>query len=1272
MNISWKGLFDPGTRAGGQEYYRHGMVEIENEDVTEDGSYEIFASISGTQEFRMVTVVLTEGGLVESMACDCTFAQRGKNCRHMAAVLFRLERWNPSIPLKAKALLQRSGLAVRRREQEAERRRQEEEQRKKEAERRRQEEERRKKEAEEALARLKTVTPFQSGDGGADSYRFFDFAAITADTLILEKDWQESEKVLPSLQGGGIRYGFYANGTGGLLCQYEKGYEAGLVISQKQIESLRCGEYRCPGYMDGKYTPVPGQIRRKAFCPHALAMLRYMKNWIEQNEDRGDATDYAGQKLFRAFSTRLGKSEKAGEAGRPVSLHPTLLEESDRLSLTWKIGAGKMYAVKSLNDLVTAVEDRKPFPLGKKEELRFDADTFDERSAKFYQLIKDSVTENRQTTVRQRNRWFSETVSIPALKNELPLFGGRIDLFYDTAQGLSLEMVEKSAEGKKTHPLRLAEADPEARLRLNQMVDERGIFHGVRLWGRMPEMIPGGRFDYCLSVDEEGGLLARVSPEWAEKMKPLEDLVSGGEVDLRIGRNHLSEFYYTILPELRQLAEIEEPDADAIAPWMPPRPEFTIYLDAENKLPVARVAVTYGVEECSILDWQKPGFVRQPFRAYPAENRALELMRRYFQREDPARDLFLFNESEDLLLRLMDEGLREMTDFCEVRSTPAFDALRIRRMPQVQVGVSLSDGSLLDLKVDSGEVSREELLEILQSYRKKKSYHRLRSGSWVQLDEDTARLSAMLEALGVSAKEFVSGKMHIPAYRALYLDRMLEQSERLYATRDQRFRKLIKEFKTVGDSEFEPPAGLTGTLREYQVHGYKWLRTLATYGFGGILADDMGLGKTVQMIAVFLAEKEAGTEGTSLIVCPASLVYNWVEEMARFAPALRAAALGGGKSERTMMLENYRAYDVLVTSYDLLKRDILLYEGKSFLYQVLDEAQFVKTHSTAAAKSVRLVQALHRFALTGTPIENRLSELWSIFDFLMPGFLYPYETFRQKLETPIVKNQDEEAGRQLKRMVSPFVLRRLKGDVLKDLPDKLEEVRYVRFEGEQKRLYDAQVVRIRDFLEKRSDEDVNRSKIEILAELTRIRQICCDPSLLFEDYHAASAKREACLELIQSAMDGGHRILVFSQFTSMLRLLQQDLDEAGIDWYTITGETSKQDRMDLVRRFNEGSVPVFLISLKAGGTGLNLTGADTVIHYDPWWNMAAQNQATDRAHRIGQTRTVGVYKLIAKDSVEEKILKLQQSKQDLADEILSGGARGISALSKDELLALLG
>ncbi len=482
---------------------------------------------------------------------------------------------------------------------------------------------------------------------------------------------------------------------------------------------------------------------------------------------------------------------------------------------------------------------------------------------------------------------------------------------------------------------------------------------------------------------------------------------------------------------------------------------------------------------------------------------------------------------------------------------------------------------------------------------------------------------------------------------------------------------MIREFKTIQDSDFEVPDSLAGIMRGYQVYGYKWLRTLAEYGFGGILADDMGLGKTLQVIAVLLASWKAGEPDPSLVVCPASLVYNWQEECARFAPALRTAAVAGTVRERAGILEHTDQYDLLITSYDLLKRDILLYEGKQFNYQILDEAQFIKNQSTTAARSVRLIQARHRFVLTGTPIENRLSELWSLFDFLMPGFLYPYETFRKQLEIPISRNQDMEAGSRLHRMVGPFILRRLKADVLKDLPEKLEEVRYVRFDGEQKNLYDAQVVRIRSMLEKSSDEDVNRSKIQILSELTRIRQICCDPSLVFDDYGNTSAKREACLDLIRSAMDGGHRILVFSQFTSMLDLLGQDLTEAGIEWYTITGSTPKQERVDLVRRFNEGTVPVFLISLRAGGTGLNLVGADTVIHYDPWWNAAVQNQATDRAHRIGQTRDVCVYKLIGKDTVEEKVMKLQQDKQDLAEEILSGESRSLSAMTREELLALL-
>ena len=461
---------------------------------------------------------------------------------------------------------------------------------------------------------------------------------------------------------------------------------------------------------------------------------------------------------------------------------------------------------------------------------------------------------------------------------------------------------------------------------------------------------------------------------------------------------------------------------------------------------------------------------------------------------------------------------------------------------------------------------------------------------------------------------------------------------------------------------------MEGVLRPYQEYGYKWLRTLEKAGFGGILADDMGLGKTIQILALLQAYREESGL-CALVVCPASVVYNWIDEIHRFTPELRAAALAGTRPQRKAILRDHGEYDILVTSYDLLKRDIDLYEEISFTHEILDEAQFIKNAKAIAAKSVKLIKASHRFALTGTPVENRLSELWSIFDYLMPGFLYNYERFRKTYELPISKYSDPAATESLRNMIAPFILRRKKKDVLKDLPDKIEEVRYARLEDEQRRLYDGQAVRISRLIEEKGD--FNTGKIEILAELTRIRQICCDPNLIFDDYDGGSAKRQACIDLVRSAYEGGHKMLLFSQFTSMLELLEEDLRREGIDHYKLTGATSKEERMRLVKAFNSDDVPVFLISLKAGGTGLNLTGADIVIHYDPWWNLAAQDQATDRAHRIGQTKDVTVFRLIAKDTIEEKIVKLQETKKELADAVLSGETKSLGAMSKEELMALL-
>ena len=631
---------------------------------------------------------------------------------------------------------------------------------------------------------------------------------------------------------------------------------------------------------------------------------------------------------------------------------------------------------------------------------------------------------------------------------------------------------------------------------------------------------------------------------------------------------------------------------------------------------------------------------------------------------------FAADPDEDSVFRVLTEGVDLLCRMGEVMSTSRFDALKVRRGVKVQVGVSVESG-LMDLKISSEDVSLSELAEILNSYRKKKKYHRLKNGDFVRIDDGIGELAALTDTLQLGKKELLSGEVSVSAYRALYLEQMLENAQKIYTTRDRHYRQLIKDFRSVRESDYEVPEELTQTLRGYQVYGYKWLRTLSGCGFGGILADEMGLGKTLQIIAVLLAEKQEGSIGTSLIVCPASLVYNWEEEFHRFAPMLTVRPVEGSQPERQEIIEHSGRWDVLITSYDTLKRDIQAYGQKLFLYEILDEAQFIKNQTTASARAVKIIQAKHRFALTGTPIENRLSELWSIFDYLMPGFLYRYETFRSELERPITRDGDEQASLRLRRMTTPFILRRLKTEVLKDLPEKVEQTQVVRFGEEQQKLYDAQVVRMKNLLQNETEDSFRRSKIQILAELMRIRQVCCDPALLYENYTGGSAKMEACIDLVRSAIEGEHRVLLFSQFTSMLDLLKDRLREEEIPYYEITGATPKKERLRLVTDFNEGDVPLFLISLRAGGTGLNLTGADIVIHYDPWWNAAAQNQATDRAHRIGQQKPVTVFKLIAKDSIEEKIQQLQEAKLSLADEIIGGEQVSFASLSRDELLALI-
>ena len=406
------------------------------------------------------------------------------------------------------------------------------------------------------------------------------------------------------------------------------------------------------------------------------------------------------------------------------------------------------------------------------------------------------------------------------------------------------------------------------------------------------------------------------------------------------------------------------------------------------------------------------------------------------------------------------------------------------------------------------------------------------------------------------------------------------------------------------------------------------------------------------------------------MVCPASLVYNWRAEAERFSPDLDVCCLTGTKAERRDALRHATEHDLVVTSYDLLRRDVEELSEQRFSCVALDEAQYIKNNQTKVARAARALNADVRFALTGTPIENRLQELWSIFDFLMPGMLGSVDSFTRRFANPIAAG-NEVTAESLRALVSPFILRRNKRDVLRDLPDKNETIVFASMEGEQDKLYRANAERLALSIQNQLPEEFAVSRIKILAELTKLRQICCDPHLVYENYHGGSAKLDTCMELVSQAVDGGHQLLLFSQFTSMFELIEQRLKKEKIRWLKLTGATSKEERVRLVESFQAGEAPVFLISLKAGGVGLNLTAADVVIHYDPWWNVAAENQATDRTYRIGQTREVSVFKIIAKGTIEERIQEMQERKRDLAESVIGGEAISSAAISREDLLALL-
>jgi len=583
----------------------------------------------------------------------------------------------------------------------------------------------------------------------------------------------------------------------------------------------------------------------------------------------------------------------------------------------------------------------------------------------------------------------------------------------------------------------------------------------------------------------------------------------------------------------------------------------------------------------------------------------------------------------------------------------------------LKVGIGF-EGSLLDFDVSSIDIPADELADVIRSYRRRSRFHRLNSGRLLSLQSDElAELDQMMDDYDIPLSALRKGRAKLPAYRALAIDGAAQGAGHIAISRSRSFSQLVAAIRDASSDPLVLPAGLDATLRDYQRFGVQWMHHLFSMNLNGILADDMGLGKTLEALALL----QGMGRRPNLVVCPSSLILNWRDEVERFCPGMKALCVMGTADARGYLISQATEYDLLITSYDYMRRDGERYGGIGFFTVILDEAQYIKNQRTKNAASVKGLKAVHRLAMTGTPIENNLAELWSIFDFLMPGYLFSYARFRQRFERDIVSGQNPKAQQKLKSLVEPFILRRTKQQVLKELPDKQETTLQLEFSEQERRLYLANLALANKTMREQMALP-HMDRIAILAQLTRLRQLCVEPRLLYSDIDMVGSKLAGCMELLSSLKQAGSRTLLFSSFTSALDLIARQCELMKISYLMLTGDTPKQRRHDMVEDFQQGGADVFLISLKAGGTGLNLTRAEAVIHYDPWWNLSAQNQATDRAYRIGQHNAVMVYKLVMKESIEEKIMALQSRKKELADLFVEGNQGSLMTMDAEEIVKL--
>ena len=980
---------------------------------------------------------------------------------------------------------------------------------------------------------------------------------------------------------------------------------------------------------------------RKGCCRHAVAVWLYAdRRKIPESMMKKQAPETAAE------LSGIILRDMPAEAN--VRLEVTLVlpqKAGQELRLGLRTGEKKLYVIKDIRRFLTSAEAEETIPLGREfvyqpEWMRYSDD--DERLLNLLRKLCSAQETGSHASI-PANR----LIRLPD-----PFAEELLEQTGDTP----LRVMDQSGKIIHCKPVRGAQVPMHFTVNLGP--------RGLQVSGRIPpdlQPVTAG----CTWV-MTGGNLIKTEKDQTKLIRLIYENQYEGRCLMEYPLNDTERVIGEVLPylKIRGAVEIGEELRKRLV-RLPLKAE--VYLDKDGKSVIASVRFTYGeiildpfgaAEKKITLDKGEQLLLRDA----EGEHAVLEILANAGFRV--GRENIRLSGT-DAVFDFVSQGVKRLQEVSEVFLSREFKRIVPRR--PILSGSMRMNGDRLELMLTRDGEPVDEILELMEALSRKRRYFRLRSGEFLDLNDlanwqETA--AGIYEAAVRDGNELNRDSIVLRAYRAGYLTSMLENSG-IKIELDDEVRALSDSLAN-GGGEAETPEMASGvSLRDYQKRGYEWMTALDRMHMGGILADDMGLGKTAQIIALLLATREEGR--TSLVVAPTSLTYNWLSEFHKFAPNLSVTVLSGNGTQRAGLIRHITSngdVDVVITSYPLIRRDISLLKDFRFRFVILDEAQNIKNAGSVAAQAVKQLQADTRFALTGTPMENGVGELWSLFDFVLPGYLPGYNTFLRKY-------QDGENAADLLKRIQPFLIRRLKQDVLEELPDKMETTLTARMTPEQERIYRAALERLRPQINQLLDEKgAGRGRIEVLSAITELREICCHPALVMSDYKGGSGKEEMLLELLPEMIRNGRRVLIFSQFTSMLRLLRGRIEENGFNTLYLDGDTPAGERLTLTERFNEGEGEIFLISLKAGGSGLNLTGADMVILYDPWWNPAAEEQATDRAHRIGQQKKVAVIRLVTGETIEEQVVELGARKKALFERLITPGETVLSAMSEQEIRGL--